>query len=194
MQDLATEGVDGRLAQDDGLGGGDGDGEEATVFAGTRSQSTPGPGGGAAQFGTDGGGRRIAQQEDRVGVGIGVEDSRFTERQEQRARQSSFDDEVTFDARPVVRGRRGEGQYPGGGHGGWLSRGGNAKTSFQPFQRLAKADLAHVHDQIDGAAAPDVYVPVDELGAGDGKHATGAVPLGRVMRIGSRLQRRQDPG
>ena len=73
MKRMATEGVDGRLAQDDGLGGGDdGDGEEATVFAGTRSQATPRPGGGAAQLGADGAGRGVAQKEDRVGAGIGV--------------------------------------------------------------------------------------------------------------------------
>jgi hypothetical protein len=114
MQDLATEGVDGRLAQDDGLGGGDGDGEETIVFTGTRSQSAPRPVGGAAQLGTHDGGRGVAQKEDSVGGGIGVEDPRFAERQEQRARQVSFVEEVTFDARPVVRDRRREPQHPWG--------------------------------------------------------------------------------
>jgi hypothetical protein len=35
---------------------------------------------------------------------------------------------------------------------------------FQPLQGPTKAELLHVHDQVDGAAAPDALVPVDELG------------------------------
>ena len=42
MKEVATEGVDGRFAQDDGLGRGGGDGEEAAIFAGARSHAAPG--------------------------------------------------------------------------------------------------------------------------------------------------------
>jgi hypothetical protein len=63
---------------------------------------------------------------------------------------------------------------------------------FQPLQGLAKAHLLHVHNQVDGAAAPDALVPVDELGTGDGENTAGGAPLGRVAGIGSGLQRRQD--
>lgn len=65
---------------------------------------------------------------------------------------------------------------------------------YQPLQGLAKAELLHVHDQVDGAAAPDALVPVDELGAGDRDNAAGGAPLGRVVGIAGGVQVRQDPG
>ena len=42
MKDVATEGVDGRFAQDDGVGGGGTDGEAAAIFAGAWRHAAPG--------------------------------------------------------------------------------------------------------------------------------------------------------
>ena len=113
MKDVATEGVDGRLAEDDGVSGGGGHREAAMIFAGAWSHAAPGRRGGAAQFGADGGGWGVAQQEDRIGPCVRVDDPRVNERLEQRARQSPLFDEVTFNAGPVVQGWRRERQHPG---------------------------------------------------------------------------------
>jgi len=72
---MATDGVDGGLAENDRVAGGRGDAEEATVFAGTRSHAAPTPGRGTAQFGAHRMGGRVQEDEHRVGPGIGVEGS-----------------------------------------------------------------------------------------------------------------------
>jgi len=73
MENVATEGVDGRFAEDE-VGAWSGrKGEEAKIFTGARSHAAPGHGTGAAQFGTDGLARGVAQKEDGVGSGIGIE-------------------------------------------------------------------------------------------------------------------------
>ena len=41
MKGVATEGVDGRFAEDDGLSGVGADGEEAAIFAGARGHAAP---------------------------------------------------------------------------------------------------------------------------------------------------------
>ncbi len=48
IQGVATDGVNGRFAKDDGSGGGSTGREEAGIFAGARSQAAPGRRGGAA--------------------------------------------------------------------------------------------------------------------------------------------------
>gem|GEM_PF-4355164 len=69
-----------------------------------------------------------------------------------------------------------------------------AKALFQPLERAAEAYLLDMHDQIDGTAAPDTKVPVDELGAGDGENAAVRAPLGRVGGIRGGVQGCQNQG
>ena len=53
----------------------------------------------------------------------------------------------------------------------------------QPVEGFFKADVVQMDDQIDGAAAADPAVPVDELGTGDREDTLGRVPLALVVRI-----------
>jgi len=72
---MATEGVDGGLAEDDGVAGCRTRPEEARVFVRTRSHTAPGQGCGATQLGSHGSGGGIQQEEHRVGPAIGVKNS-----------------------------------------------------------------------------------------------------------------------
>ena len=54
MKNKATDGVNGRLAEDDGLKGMSGDGKEAVIFAGAGSHAAPATGGGSPKLGADG--------------------------------------------------------------------------------------------------------------------------------------------
>lgn len=95
MEHVATEGVDGRFAEDD-VGAREGrKGEEAEIFAGTGSQATPGHGTGAAQFGADRLAGDIAEEEDGVGPCVGVEVARLDQGVDQGVRQGALIDEVT---------------------------------------------------------------------------------------------------
>ncbi len=99
MEGQATDGIDGRFAKDHHLsverpGGGPrlgpslgavlrrvaGDGEAAQVFLGAQRQAVPRPLRGAAKLGADGSIVPVPQQEDGVGLGIGVESAGVDER------------------------------------------------------------------------------------------------------------------
>jgi len=67
-------------------------------------------------------------------------------------------------------------------------------VSFQPLEGLAKAQALEVHDQVDGAAAPVVEVPVDELGSSDRERAMRGVPLVGIGAVGHRAHTLQDRG
>ena len=83
MQGVATEGVDGRFAENGGVEELLRDGKEPEVLAGARRHAPPGGHGGlpaearaqtgATKFGPDGLVTAIKQQEHRVGSGVGVE-------------------------------------------------------------------------------------------------------------------------
>ena len=97
MKGVATEGVDGRFAEDD-VGARDGrTGEEAKIFTGTRSHAAPRHGAGAAQFGADGLAVGVAEEEDGVGAGVSVEVARGRERVDQGVRQGALVDEIAAD-------------------------------------------------------------------------------------------------
>jgi len=65
---------------------------------------------------------------------------------------------------------------------------------FQPLERLTKAHLPDVHDQIDGAAAAPAPIPVHELGPGHRQDALIGAPLGGVVESGRGPQVFQDHG
>jgi len=73
VESQATDGVDGRLDEDEGGQRASGDGEEAEIFLRTWGWPVPRALGGAAQFGPD----RLVffskEQENRIGSGVGVE-------------------------------------------------------------------------------------------------------------------------
>src|SRR5439155_18884524 len=92
-------------------------------------------------------------------------------------------EQVTFDPWTVLRRWRGKRQRLRSGHGRGLGRSETGKVTFQPFERLAKAELSDVHDQIDGAAAADALVPVHELGPAQRQDPLIGVPLGWVVGI-----------
>lgn len=115
VKDKATEGVDGRFAKDDGWWRlsrrqgwrGHGRGEEADVFLGTRGHAPPGERPGAAQFGAD----RIVflskEQEDGVGVWIGVKAAGLDEGMDQFGGKAALEDQVISDTLQMARlGRR----------------------------------------------------------------------------------------
>ena len=106
MENQATEGVDGRFAED--YAGWCGKrawpwgeprhGEHAQVFLRTRGHPPPWHGTGAAQFGSH---RFISlskEQEDGVGAVVSVKNSRTDERLDQIHRQCAFNVQVAFDA------------------------------------------------------------------------------------------------
>ena len=72
MEGEATEGIDGRLTEDEGGPRGGRNGEEAEVFLRAWSQAPPLLEGGAAQFGPDGPVFFSQQQEDGVGSTVGI--------------------------------------------------------------------------------------------------------------------------
>lgn len=73
MEHVTTDGVDGRFAENDVRSRDGWNGEEAEIFTGTLGHAAPRDGTGAAQFATDGLAGGVAQQEDGIGCGIGVE-------------------------------------------------------------------------------------------------------------------------
>ena len=57
--------------------------------------------------------------------------------------------------------------------------------SLQPIQSFSEATVIEVNDQINGSAAADSAIPIDELGAFDREDSPGSMPLELVMPIGS---------
>jgi len=108
MKEVAAEGVDGRFAEDD-VGTRSGrKGEEAEIFTGARSHAAPRNGTGAAQFGADRLAVGVAQQEEGVGFGIGVEVTGASQGLDQRKGQGALLDEVA--AKGVEAAWHGQGQ------------------------------------------------------------------------------------
>jgi hypothetical protein len=105
MKDVATEGVDGRFAEDNVRTWERGNGEEAKVFAGTRSHAAPGHGACATQFCADGLAEGVAQEEDGVGFCVGVEITEVGERVDERERQSAMSDQIADQGREVMGSR-----------------------------------------------------------------------------------------
>ena len=122
MKRQATDGIDGRLAEDDGGLRGGRKVEEAEVFAGTRRHAAPGERRGTTQFGPDGPALRVAQQENGVGSRVGVEASGLDEGSDEAEGEAALSDQVMDDA--VEFGRIGGGaveerrwRWPGEGRG-----------------------------------------------------------------------------
>ena len=107
---MATESIDGRLAQNDGVAGPRRYPKEAVVLVGTRSHATPGQSGGAAQLGAHGLGGDVQQEERGVGPGIRIKHSGLNQGFKQRGGEFSFLNQVMADAQPVARHGRGQGQ------------------------------------------------------------------------------------
>ena len=76
VESKATDRIDGRLHQNNGRQRDSGNREKATIFLGTRSQTTPGARGGAPQFGADGVVFLSKQKEDGIGSLVSVEVTR----------------------------------------------------------------------------------------------------------------------
>ena len=102
MEGKATDGVNGRFAKDDDREGLGGNGEEAQVFLGTKSQAAPSTAAGTAQFGADGVVVLVAQEKDGVGAGISIEGPRGDERLQHFSGQAALADQVVFDAGEVA--------------------------------------------------------------------------------------------
>ena len=73
MENVTADGVDGRFAENDAGTRSGRNGEEAEIFPGARSHAAPGHRADAAKLGADGLAVGVAQQEEGVGFGIGVE-------------------------------------------------------------------------------------------------------------------------
>ena len=134
MEGQATDGVNGRFAQDDAGEGRGGNGEAAQVFLGTRSQAAPSRAAGAAQFGADGVVILVAEEKDGIGAGIGIEGARGDERLQQFGGQAALADEVIFDAGEVAGDRGGKSQSARGRVGRRLGWQGRWKVARQPVQ------------------------------------------------------------
>ena len=108
MEKVATDGVDGRFAEDDVRSRNGRDGEEAQILAGARGHAAPGKWTGAAQFGADGLAMPIAQEEDGVGSGVGVEVTGLCQRIEESWRQGALLDQIASNSGELVRSGRGQ--------------------------------------------------------------------------------------
>ena len=104
MQDKATEGVNGRLANNQSGPRLSGNGEAALVFPRARGHTAPLPLRGSAQFGAHGEILRVAQQEDGIGSGVGVEAARLEERFQQSRGDGAPAGQVMFNP-PKTAGR-----------------------------------------------------------------------------------------
>ena len=112
MKRQATDGIDGRLAEDDGGLRGGRKVEEAVVFAGTRRHAAPGDWRGPTQFGPDGPALRVAQQENGVGSRVGVETAGLDEGSDEPVGEAALSDQVLHD--PIELGSIGGGAQKGG--------------------------------------------------------------------------------
>ena len=135
MEGLATDGIDGRFAQDH-----DGkrfvrDGEAAQVSLGAEGQAVPGTGGGPAQFGADRDASLVAQEEDGVGSGVGVERARRQERFQEGGGQAPRAHQVLADTRELVRVRGRKPQRDSGRRRHALRRQHAGKVIRQPSDR-----------------------------------------------------------
>jgi len=139
MEQVATESVDGRFAEDD-VGTGSGrNGEEAKVLARARGHAAPSHGACATQFGTDGLASGVAQEEDGVGSGVSVKIAGVNQSVQQRSGQGALFGEVAQDNRPVRwRGLR---QTEGRGRHLW-ERGGFSEGAMllEPKEGIAKRE------------------------------------------------------
>jgi len=103
MEYVTTDGVDGRFAENDVRSREGGNGEEAEIFTGARGHAAPGNGTGAAQFGADGLSVGVAQKEDGVGFGVGVEVAGLSQGLHEGARQEALLNEVAHEGVELVR-------------------------------------------------------------------------------------------
>lgn len=183
MEGKATDGVDGRLTEDDGRDRVGGNGKEAQVFFGTRGHTPPGDTIGSAEFGADGNVFLSPQQEDGIGPAIGVEGAALDERLDQEGGETTLLEQVMSDATQSSGIWRGQFQT-GFGKGliGWGCRMG--KMAGQPLEGFVETELVQMDDQVDGAATAHPAVPIHELGAGDRQDSLRGLPLGLVERIG----------
>jgi len=94
MEGQAADGVDGRLAQDDGRPKGGRNGEEAQVLLGTGGHAPPGVVTGCAEFGAD---RNVIvgpQEEDGIGSVVRVKSSGLDERIDQEGRKPTLKKQI----------------------------------------------------------------------------------------------------
>ena len=80
MESKATDGVNSRLAEDDGWQRRIRDGKKAVVFAGTGSHAPPATGGGSAKLGANGEVLVVPQEENGIVSRVGVKSARLDER------------------------------------------------------------------------------------------------------------------
>ena len=125
----------------------------------------------------------VAQQEDSVGSGIGVEVASVGQRLDHSKGQGALRDEVSVGRRGTGAARAGA-NAGGGRPGRERSGSGWCGVLFEPMQGVAKGELVQMNDQVDGATPADAVVPVEELGAAHRKDAAGGVPFARVVAIG----------
>src|ERR1700730_3388390 len=107
MEGQATNGVDGRLAQDDGRTKGGGNGEEAQVLLGTGGHAPPGVVTGCAEFGAD---RNVIvgpQEEDGIGSVVRVKSSGLDERIDQEGRKTTLKKQILSEVAKLSGIRRG---------------------------------------------------------------------------------------
>ena len=131
VEKVATDGVNGRFAEDDVGSRDGGKGEEAKIFTGTRGHAAPGNGTCAAEFCADGLAGEVAQQEDGVGSGVGVEVARVCQGVDQRLGQGALPDEVAPKGAELAR--RGRRQTQGRGRHSRERRGdGRWAALFEP--------------------------------------------------------------
>ena len=184
VESQATDGVDGRLDEDDGGQRASGEGEEAEIFLRTWGEPVPGALGGAAQFGADGLVFFSKEQENRIGSGVGVESAGLDQGIDQSRRKGPFTDEIVPDAPELGRVWRWYGQRRFWEPPAGFRRKGIGKGLAEPLDGLGKAKVVQVDHQVDGPAAAPAAVPVHEFGAGDREDPLGRVPLAMVVAVG----------
>ena len=149
VESKATDGVDGRFAEDGRswrLGAGDlwvavpwqggWEGKEAEVFLGSGGHAAPAAGRGSAKLGANGSIFLSQQHKHGVGAEVGVEEAGLDEGIEQGLGEAALVDEVGFEAPKLLRIGSGHLQGWLGGSGRWRRRVG--KGAFQPIQGLFK--------------------------------------------------------
>ena len=197
-QQDSGEGVEGGFNEQEGVEivGAGGQPEAAMGLAGAGSHglegAAVGSGAGADDFGAGGLAAVIAAEEDGVAAGIGVEQAVTAAEFELVVIEAAGGDEEVANGRPeaVVAGRELKvGAWSGGsgaaGRGRSAGSGEAAAGVLEELDGRAEAAAAGVHDEVDGAAAAATAVVVEEARTGDGEDRAGALPAGRVARVGA---------
>jgi len=183
MDNGTAYGVDGGFAKDGLFGGVWAESETAEILSGAGCQAAPGVTSSTSQFGANGTLIFSAQQEDGIGIGIGIERAGVDERFKENPGKATFRHEVVLDFREVDW--YGYGKRQAGFRYYRFKRclTWTGEVMGEPLDGGTEVHDVQMHRQIDGTPSAKACIPVDEFRAIDRHDALSSVPFVFITQI-----------